>query len=151
MKKYLVGSRAFFSGMEGFSPKDQDFLLLESAPLDYEWRREQHLRGVCTFFYKIEPPAQMVQRCLNARDALQLGKFLVPEVAAELGMSVDDIRPLETMLPLLDEKHRYYEIIFRAYMTNGSFTLTEAQRLEAYKSYTESRKKEKEVKHEPIS
>ena len=151
MKKYLVGSRAFFSGMEGFSPKDQDFLVLESAPLDYEWRREQHLRGVCTFFYKIEPPAQMVQRCLNARDALQLCKFLVPEVAVELRMSVDDIRPLETMLPLLDEKHRYYEIIFRAYMTNGSFTLTEAQRLEAYKSYTESRKKEKEVKHEPIS
>lgn len=141
MKKYLVGSRAFFSGTEGFSPKDQDFLVLESAPLDYEWRREQHLRGVCTFFYKIEPPAQMVQRAVDSKDALQLCKFLVPEVAAELRMSVDNIRPLETLLPLLDEKHRYYEIIFRAYMTNGSFTLTEAQRLEAYQSYTESRER----------
>lgn len=83
----------------------------------------------------------MVQRAVDSKDALQLCKFLVPEVAAELRMSVDDIRPLETLLPLLDEKHRYYEIIFRAYLTNGSFTLTEAQRLEAYKSYTESRER----------
>ena len=141
MKKYVVGSRAFFSGMEGFRSKDKDYLVLEDNPIGYNWRREQSLRGICTFYYKRLPVEQLVQRCLNARDALQLGKFLVPEVAAELRMSVDDIRPLETLLPLLDEKHRYYEIIFRAYMTNGSFTLTEAQRLEAYKSYTESRER----------
>ncbi len=141
MKKYVVGSRAFFSGMEGFRSKDKDYLVLEDNPIGYNWRREQSLRGICTFYYKRLPVEQLVQRCLNARDALQLGKFLVPEVAAELRMSVDDIRPLETLLPLLDEKHRYYEIIFRAYLTNGSFTLTEAQRLEAYKSYTESRER----------
>ena len=141
MKKYVVGSRAFFSGMEGFRSKDKDYLVLEDNPIGYNWRREQSLRGICTFYYKRLPVEQLVQRCLNARDALHLGKFLVPEVAAELRMSVDDIRPLETLLPLLDEKHRYYEIIFRAYMTNGSFTLTEAQRLEAYKSYTESRER----------
>lgn len=141
MKKFVVGSRAFFRGMAGFSPKDQDFLVLESAPWDHKWRREQHLRGVCTFFYKIEPPAQMVQRAVDSQDALQLGKFLVPDVAAALKMTIEDIRPLEALLTLLDEKHRYYEVIFRAYMANGSFTLTEAQRLEAYKSYTESRKR----------
>ena len=141
MKKYVVGSRAFFSGMEGFRSKDKDYLVLEDNPIGYNWRREQSLRGICTFYYKRLPVEQLVQRCLGMRDALQLGKFLVPEVAAELRMSVDDIRPLETLLPLLDEKHRYYEIIFRAYLTNGSFTLTEAQRLEAYKSYTESRER----------
>lgn len=141
MKKYLVGSRAFFSGMEGFHSKDEDYLVLEDNPIGYNLRHEQSLRGICTFYYKRLPIEQLVQRCLNAHDALQLGKFLVPDVAAELRMSVDDIRPLETLLPLLDEKHRYYEIIFRAYLTNGSFTLTEAQRLEAYKSYTESRER----------
>lgn len=141
MKKFVVGSRAFFNGIKGFHSKDQDFLIFEENPIGYVLRHEQSLRGVCTFWYKKLPAPDLVQRCLNARDALQLGKFLVPEVAAELRMSVDDIRPLETLLPLLDEKHRYYEIIFRAYLTNGSFRLTEAQRLEAYKSYTESRER----------
>lgn len=141
MKKYVVGSRAFFSGMEGFRSKDKDYLVLEGNPIGYNWRREQSLRGICTFYYKRLPVEQLVQRCLGMRDALQLGKFLVPEVAAALEMTIEDIRPLETLLPLLDTKHRYYEIIFRAYIANGSFTLTEAQRLEAYKSYTESRER----------
>lgn len=141
MKKILVGSRAYFSGMDGFRPHDTDYLVLELHPKGYEWRREQSLRGVCTFFYKVEEPARMVQRAVDSKDALQLCKFLVPEVASVLKMTIDDIRPLEVLLPLLDEKHRYYEIIFRAYLTNGSFTLTEAQRLEAYKSYTDSRER----------
>ena len=27
-KRFLIGSKAFFSGMEGFEPKDSDFLTL---------------------------------------------------------------------------------------------------------------------------
>lgn len=143
MKKILVGSRAYFSGMDGFRPHDTDYLVLEQHPKGYEWRREQSLRGVCTFFYKVEEPARMVQRAVDSKDALQLCKFLVPEVASVLKMTIDDIRPLEVLLPLLDEKHRYYEVIFRSYLENSSFFLTDKQRQEAYASYTETRKKER--------
>lgn len=50
MKKYSVGSRAFFSGMEGFVGKGADSLVLVDSPTDFSWRREQSIRGATTFY-----------------------------------------------------------------------------------------------------
>ena len=91
MKRILVGSRAFFSGMDGFRSKDHDYLELVENPTAFKWRREQSLRGVCTFQFKKEPPADMVRRTLDCGDALLVGKFLVPEVAQAIGATVVDI------------------------------------------------------------
>ena len=69
-KKILVGSRAFFDGCEGFRSKDRDYLELVENPTGFKWRREQSLRGVCTFSYKLEPVADMVRRsCLATAEA----------------------------------------------------------------------------------
>lgn len=139
-KQFTVGSRAFFSDMPDFRSKDSDILVLTDEPAGFQWRREQQLRGVSTFRYKREPIAQMIQRTLDADDPLMVGKFLVPEVAAELGASVADILPLQPLVAKLDDKHKYYAVIFDAYQTNGSFALTQAQLNEAYQLYTEARK-----------
>ena len=139
-KQFTVGSRAFFSDMSGFRSKDSDILVLMDEPAGFQWRREQQLRGVNTFQYKREPIAQMIQRTLDADDPLMVGKFLVPEVAAELGVSVADILPLQPLVSKLDDKHKYYAVIFDAYQTNGSITLTQEQLNEAYQLYTEARK-----------
>ena len=64
MRRISVGSRAFFSGMEGFKSKDYDYLELVENPTTFKWRREQSLRGTCTFQFKKEPPADMVRRTL---------------------------------------------------------------------------------------
>ena len=140
MKQILVGSRAFFSGMKGFQSKDRDYLILVEQPQGFNWRREQSVRGICTFQYKLGTPAEMVSKTLEVGDPLLIGKFLVPEVADVLGATIDDILPLETLLPKLDDKHQYEAVIFNAIKTNGSFTLTEEQRKEAFKVYKSARK-----------
>ena len=126
MKPIVVGSRAFFSGMEGFRSKDKDFIILESNPIGYKWRREQSLRGICTFFYKLEPAIDMIRRTISNGDPLLVGKFLVPEFANAIGATSDD-------------KHAYYKVIFNAYISNNAFNLTDEQRDAAFKLYQEAR------------
>lgn len=146
-KKILVGSRAFFAGCEGFRSKDRDYLELVETPRGFTWRREQSLRGVCTFSYKLEPAADMVRRTLESGDALLVGKFLVPEFAEAIGATVEDILSLETLLPKLDEKHQYEAAIFEAVKHNGTFTLTDEQRAAAYEIYKQAREQKKTENH----
>lgn len=141
MKQILVGSRAFFSGMKGFQSKDRDYLILVEQPQGFNWRREQSVRGICTFEYKKDTPAAMIAKTLEMGDALLIGKFLVPEVAQAIGATVDDILPLESLLPKLDDKHQYEAVIFNAIKANGTFTLTDEQRQEAFKAFLSARKK----------
>ncbi len=139
MKRILVGSRAFFSGMEGFKSKDSDYLELVENPTTFKWRREQSLRGTCTFQFKHEPVGQMVQRTLDCGEALLVGKFLVPEVAQAIGATVADILPLEPLLSKLDDRHQYVAVIFEAAKQNGCFELTNEQRAAAYEVYRQAR------------
>ena len=144
MTKILVGSRAFFNGMKGFQSKDRDYLVLVEQPQGFNWRREQSVRGICTFEYKKDTPAAMIAKTLEMGDALPIGKFLVPEVAQAIGATVQDILPLESLLPKLDAKHQYEAVIFDAIKTNGTFTLTEEQRKAAFKVYLSARKSDKD-------
>lgn len=139
MKRILVGSRAFFSGMEGFRSKDSDYLELVENPTTFKWRREQSLRGTCIFQYKKEPVAQMVQHTLDCGDAFVACKFIVPEVAQAIGATVADILPLEPLLSKLDDRHRYVAVIFAAIKQNGSFELADEQRAAAYEAYRKAR------------
>lgn len=145
--KILVGSRAFFGGCEGFQSKDTNYLELVENPAEFEWREELSLRGVSTFRYRKETPAEMVRRTLENGDALLVGKFLVPEVAQAIGATVSDILPLETLLQQLDDEHKYIAVIFEAVKQNGSFSLTDEQRAEAYETYRKARQP-KEDEHE---
>lgn len=144
MTKILVGSRAFFDGVDGFHSKDRDYLILVEQPQNFNWRREQNLRGMCLFEYKKDTPTAMIAKTLEVGDALLIGKFLVPEVAQAIGATVEDILPLESLLPKLDAKHQYEAVIFEAIKTNGTFTLTDRQRQEAFRQYQLARTKEKE-------
>lgn len=144
MTKILVGSRAFFDGIDGFHSKDRDYLILVEQPQNFNWRREQNLRGMCLFEYKKDTPTAMIAKTMEVGDALLIGKFLVPEVAQAIGATVEDILPLESLLPKLDAKHQYEAVIFEAIKTNGTFTLTDRQRQEAFRQYQLARTKEKE-------
>ena len=140
MDKITVGSRAFFSGMEGFYPGSLDFLVLADPPEDFLWRHELYMRGVNTFTYKKEPAAVMIARTIERGDAMLAGKFLVPEVADAIGATVEDILPLEPLLRQLDEKQSYQLAIFESIKENGSFELTPEQLHHAYEIYKEARK-----------
>ena len=142
MKRMIVGSRAFFSGIDGFKSKDHDYLELVENPTTFKWRREPSLRGTCVFQFKKDPVARMVQRTLDCGEALLVGKFLVPEVAQAIGATVADILPLEPLLSKLDDRHQYVAVIFEAVKQNDSFELTDEQRAAAYEVYRQARKSE---------
>ena len=140
MKKILVGSNAFFKNVKGFKSKDKDYLVFIDNPVDFKIRKEIYLRGIDMFYYKRLSPFEMINYTLETNNPLLIGKFLVPEVAEELKLSVTDILPLEPMLSKLDEQHQYQVIIFNHIKNNNSFILTEEQLDEAYQSYISTRK-----------
>lgn len=145
----MVGSKAFFGGYKDFHSKDVDYLEIVDSG-DFEWRSEFSMRGMCTFKYKKEPIEDLVRKTIETGDALLIGKFLLPEVSKVLGYEVKDILPLESLLPFLDEKHKYIESIFMAVKENNSFELSQEQLDAAYEIYKKARenyrRREKEIK-----
>lgn len=143
--EYTVGSRAFFAGMDGFSPKDSDRLILvddaSDCGLPITTHSEMRLKGNCYFFYKRLPKDEMIDNCIKSKDPIVVGKFLVPSVAKDLGLTVDDLRRFEDIISLLDEAHTYEKIIFQAYLKNNDFSLTDEQRQEAFREYNKNRNK----------
>ena len=141
--EYIVGSNAFFAGMDGFSPKDNDRLILvndaSECGLPIITHSEMRLKGNCYFFYKRLPKDEMIDNCIKSQDPIVVGKFLVPSVARNLGLTIDDLRRLEGTVTSLDEAHTYEKVIFHAYLENKDFVLTEEQRMEAFNTYNNNR------------
>ena len=141
--EYIVGSNAFFAGMEGFSPKDNDRLILvddaSECGLPIITHSEMRLKGNCYFFYKRLPKDEMIDNCIKSKDPIVVGKFLVPSVVRGLGLTIDDLRRLEGTVTSLDEAHTYEKVIFHAYLENKDFVLTEEQRMEAFNTYNNNR------------
>ena len=135
MTKILVGSRAFFSGLEGFKSDNRNFvkLVTNSAPLRIESKLSIH----GNIFYRLlrEPAAVMVQKALESGNGLLLGNFLVPAFAKEIGLTIDDLKKLQPLASKLNDKHKYQAGILSHYIANGSFSLTDEQRAEAYNAY----------------
>ena len=132
--RFIVGSRAFFRQMKDFMPTNRNYLELIEDP-SFEGFIEKSLRGTNNYYYKKEDPSVMIQRTIEANRPIMVGKFLVPEVAEALGLTVEDILPLAPLIEKLDKKQEYLQIIFNAYKANNSFTLTDEQREEAYLAY----------------
>ena len=141
--EYIVGSNAFFTRMAGFCPSDNDRLILvddaSECGIPFKTHSEMRLKGNCYFFYKRLPKDEMIDNCIASKDPMVVGKFLVPAVARDLGLTAEDLRRLEDVMPLLDDRHKYEEVIFRAYLENNDFVLTDEQRQEAFETYSKYR------------
>ena len=81
----------------------------------------------------------MINNCIKSKDPIVVGKFLVPSIARDLGLTIDDLRRLEDTVTSLDEAHRYEGVIFHAYLENNDFILTDEQRREAFNTYSNNR------------
>lgn len=141
MNHILVGSRAFFRGIEGFKSDNRNFtkLVSNSAPLRIESKLSIH--GNIVYRVMREPVAEMLQKAIDSGNGLLLGNFLVPAFATRIGLTVEDLPILQPLVDKLDDKHRYQAVIFNSYIANNAFTLTEEQKEEAYKVYLSARKK----------
>ena len=141
MSKILMGSQYFFSQYDDFNSKDIDEIeIIETS--DFNNMRQLTGMGKCFFqLKKLHSADDYINRALESKLGMVIGKFLVPEFCQEIGMNVSDLSKLAPLLELLDEQHEYEKIIYNSYIENNSFTLTNAQRERAYKSYKESRGK----------
>ena len=139
-KKFLTGSRAFFSCMADFRPKDTDLLVLDDAPKGYKFYRQTQTNGICLFEWRYMDADALIEYALqHQKPQMQVGKFLVPDFAKHIGLTLEQLTRLRTLIDALDAKHRYEEIIYNSYLVNGDFTLTDDQRESAYQCYKEAR------------
>lgn len=138
-KKILIGSRYFFSCYPDFNAKDIDELEFVETN-EFAQMRQITGQGKCLFqMQRHKNKQQYIIWALHSKLGMVVGKFLIPEFCEKIGFTVEDLPKLKRLVGKLDKKHKYEEIIYNAYLENGSFTLTEEQRYSAYQSYKESR------------
>lgn len=140
--RFKVGSRAFFEGLEGFFPSDLDEVEFEENPRLYknfmQFRAKDGSR--CLFKWRLMSADEFVDYTLQSKLPMEVGKFLVPEVAEFLGITIDHLKRLKPVIERLDSKHAYERVIYDAYITHNGFWLNEAERNLAYQEYINSRR-----------
>lgn len=141
-RQFSVGSQAFFSAYPDFTPSDADVVEFEVAPKLYknfmQIRKKDKSR--CIFKWRLMSADEFVDYTLTTKLPMEIGKFLVPEVARYVGITVDHLKKMTPVVERLDDKHAYERIIFDAYIANDGFWMTQDQRDLAYQSYRASRK-----------
>lgn len=138
--KFLIGSRVFFEGMPKFQSKDYDWLyVMDSFGSIKSGRMIMHKDNADMILVPKMDKNWYLEDCINSDFGVSAGKMFVPEFAAYVGLTVNDLKRFEPYLTLLDDKHKYYKVIYDAYMQNGDFTLTDEQRNTAYEEYKKYR------------
>lgn len=139
MSKYLMGSQYFFSCYADFVSKDTDEIQIIETD-EFSHMRQLTGQGRCLFqLKKYSSKEEYINWDVHSNIAMSVGKYLVPEFCDAIGFTIDDLPKVQLLIDRLDDKHKYEEIIYKSYLENGSFELTEIQRERAYKSYKESR------------
>lgn len=138
-KRFLIGSKAFFSGMEGFEPKDSDFLTLVKTGNGFSHFYQMTDGTCCHYIFIRKSKKEMIDYALNNGPAMQVGKFLVPAVATELKLTIQNLKKLKPLITKLDIEHIYEEAIYEAYIENNGFFLTDEQRQKAFGLYRAAR------------
>ena len=140
-KQITTGSRAFFSGMEGFQPKDKDIVVLidKSQANGFEWMRQTSNGSVDLFEIVNRPKAELIAHAVEKAKPMAIARFLTPAFAEAIGLQVEDLKELKPMRQALDAKHAYLGIIFDAYVETDSFALSGEQRQSAYDAYKAAR------------
>lgn len=142
-QRFRVGSTAFFSQYSDFVPGDVDEVEFEDKPKLYrnviQFRKTDKTR--CLFKWRKMSADEFVEYVLHSKLPMEIGKFLVPDVAGYLGFTMDHLRKLKPIMDNLDERHTYEKVIYDSYLLNGGFFLTQEQRNDAYKEYKKTHKR----------
>lgn len=136
-QRFRVGSSYFFSQYPDFMAGDIDEVEFEEHPKLYknvlQFRKNDRTR--CLFKWRKMSPDEFVEYTLNSKLPMEIGKFLVPEVAEYLGFTLEHLEKLRPVSNRLDGRHLYEKVIFDSYLENGGFFLTDEQRNAAYELY----------------
>lgn len=141
-KQIIIGSRAFFEDMPEFAPKDTDTLVWVSDPKGFTHYRQTAISGQHIIEWRAMPKDELLAYAMREKaDGLEFGKFIVPEFADLVELTIDDLKRLrDHYADRIDANHCYQLVICDAYLDNGAFTLTDEQRETAYQAYLNERK-----------
>lgn len=135
----LVGSNVFFKDIEGFTSKDTDILEFVDNPTDFKIIRQFKFSNKCIFQWKKMDINELINITLSRNFPMEIGKFLVPEFINEFHLSIDDLKKLQPLVDILDDKHKYEKVIYDSYLSNNDFYLTDEQLQKAYNEYKKYR------------
>ena len=140
IKTFIIGSFVFFKDYSDYKSHDIDKLcIMDTFPIKGTNVLNLKKDGEDVFFYKNMSKHEFIEDALKSNVSMRVGKFLVPEFAKYLGLTIDDLKLLEPLIKSIDEKHEYEQIIYNAYIKNGDFYLTDEQREDAYELYKKLR------------
>lgn len=138
--KISCGSNYFFKDIKGFKPKDIDEIEIIDKGKHFKYLQQMTNSSNCLFKVIHRPKQELIDFHLNSSiTPMSVGKFLIPEFNTEFGITIEDIKQLKPLIEKLDDKHKYEEVIFNAYIENNDFVLTDEQRNNAYKIYKQYR------------
>lgn len=139
IKDFTIGSSYFFKCYDDYTIHDNDKLVILNHAI--KGKRSFMLKkdNDDVIFYPSLSKKEFIEEDLNTNDSIKIGKYLIPEFVEYIGFEISDLKKLRPLLDNLDNKHKYEKIIYDAYITNKSFTLTDEQRLSAYNEYKKYR------------
>lgn len=138
--KFTIGSHYFFDGMKNFSPKDKDVLIIVDHwfPKNTNVLNFKDKNGNDVFLYKNMDKNEFIEDTLNSNVPMRCGKFLVKEFSEYIGLTIDDLKKLDTMFQQFQEndpKHLYEKYIYQYYIENGNFEMTQEQLQKVFEIY----------------
>lgn len=139
IKEFKIGSSIFFASYSDYTQKDIDILAITDLPLFGKPMMNMKLKDKDIFFMCIEDNSVMLDKTLKSGVNMRAGKFLSPEFAEYIGLTIEELKKLKPMFDDIDEKHMYEKVIFDSYIKNNGFFLTNEQRLMAYEEYKRKR------------
>lgn len=136
---FLTGSIVFFKDMPNYNPHDIDRVCILDYPVFGDNVAEIRKDGVDSFFIYNGGKDYLIDQCIKAKVPMSICKFLNPDFANHLEMTIDDLKKLKNLSEKMDDKHLYLKMIFDFYIDNNGFYLTDEQREKAYQEYLSKR------------
>lgn len=142
VKRFLIGSRAIFTAYKDFDDitTDTDILIVvddEDCPI--EWDTKDVVSGMHYVYWRNLPKDELLDYHMHSYFGTYIQKFLVPEYANWIGLTIDELKTLGRLINYLDEHHTYEKIVYDAYIENNAFYLKPEQLEAAYQEYKKAR------------
>lgn len=139
IKEFIIGSRAFFLGIDEYNPKDKDILAIVDCGIKNNVGINFRDKDKDIFLYENRGKKDFIDSTIKSGVNMKAGKFLVPEFAKYLNLTIEDLKKLEKCFYEIDEKHKYERLIYDYYIANNDFYLTKEQLSNVYQCYKEKR------------
>ena len=139
LRTFIIGSQPFFNCYDDYTVHDIDKLCIMSHGLN---GKNSFLIRKDAEDYVLYPnltKGEFIEEDTKENDGVKVGKYLIPEFAEYIGLTIDDLSKVKPLIDNLDAKHKYEKVIYDAYIENNAFKLTDEQRDRAYEEYKRAR------------